>query len=130
MDFFDKVKNVASDLAEKGGRKSKELYGVAKLKIKITEKQGNVKNLYKEIGYNAYKAYKEEKNVMEAISEKLSRVDELESEIAALRDEIEEIKKAEAFAGEKSEAVEEAIIVDAQQIYDEADKEPLDSIED
>ena len=124
MEFFEKVKNVASDLAEKGGKKSKELYGVAKIKLKITEKQGNVKNLYKEIGYNAYKAYKAQEDVLGAISDKLSQIDELEAEIAALRNDIEGIKNAEDNVINEPE--EETIVVDAQRIYDEAEKEPLE----
>ena len=126
MEFFDKVKNVAGVLAEKGGRKSKELYGIAKVKVKIAEKQGNVKNLYKEVGYNAFRAYKAEADVMEAIIKKLEEIDALEAEIAQLRDEIEDIKEAETL---ESDIEEEAIEVEAQRVYDEADKEPLDTVE-
>lgn len=124
MEFFEKVKNVASDLAEKGGKKSKELYSVAKIKLKITEKQGNVKNLYKEIGYNAYKAYKAQEDILGAINDKLSQINELETEIATLRNDIECVKNAEDI--ETNEPEEETIVVDAQRIYDEAEKEPLE----
>lgn len=127
MEFFDKVKNVAGVLAEKGGRKSKELYGIAKIKVKIAEKQGNVKNLYKEVGYNAFRAYKAETDVMEAINQKLEEIDALEVEIAELRNEIEGIKEAENLESEDS--FDETIEVEAQRVYDEADKEPLDTVE-
>ena len=47
MEFLDKVKKVASDVAAVSSKQSKKLYSIAKLNLEIVEKQNSVKNLYK-----------------------------------------------------------------------------------
>lgn len=92
MDFLNRVKEAALDVAEKTEKKSKEIYSVAKLKLAIADKQNTVKKLYKEIGYTAYIAYKEKADIAQAAAAKLERVDALEDEIAGLRKKIDEAR--------------------------------------
>ena len=92
MDFLNRVKEAALDVAEKTEKKSKEIYSVAKLRLAIADKQNTVKKLYKEIGYTAYIAYKEKADIAQAAAAKLERVDALEDEIAGLRKKIDEAR--------------------------------------
>ena len=92
MDFLNRVKEAALDVAEKTEKKSKEIYSVAKLRLAIADKQNTVKKLYKEIGYTAYIAYKEKADIAQAAAAKLERDDALEDEIAGLRKKIDEAR--------------------------------------
>lgn len=133
MEFLDKVKKVAVDVAAVSSKKSKKLYSIAKLNLEIAEKQNSVKSLYKEIGYDAYKAYKAEGNIVEEIKPKMEKVDALEDEIASLRKAIDDIKSVEEVGIEEVYAddaqAEEADVYDGQSEYDEAETEPIDSVE-
>ena len=133
MEFLDKVKKVAADVAVASSKQSKKLYSIAKLNLEIVEKQNNVKALYKEIGFEAYKAYKREVKIEDAVKEMLSKIDSLEEEIAFLRKTIDDIKNTEEvgvedFPAADSEAVE-ADVYDGQSEYVEAETEPIDPVE-
>ena len=130
MDFLEKVKKIASDVAATSSKQSKKLYSTAKLNLEIGDKQKKVKNLYKEIGFEAYKSFKSDGKIVEAIQSRLSRIDSLEEEIAALRKKIDTLKNTEEVGVEDipvadSEAVE-ADVYDGQSEYDEAETEPID----
>lgn len=133
MEFFDKVKKVAVDVAAVSSKKSKKLYSITKIKLEIAEKQNTVKNLYKEIGFEAYKAYKEDGDIVEAIKSKIARIDSLEEEMAYLRKSVDDIKNTEDLGVEdiptEDESAEDAVVVDEQSEYDEAETEPIDPIE-
>lgn len=133
MEFLDKVKKVASDVASVSSKQSKKLYSIAKLNLEIVEKQNSVKNIYKEVGFEAYKAYKQGENIAEAIQENLKKIDLLEDEIAVLRKNIDDIKSTEEVGVEDipaadSEAVE-ADVYDGQSQYVESETEPIDPAE-
>ena len=95
MDFLEKVKKVASDVASTTSKKSKELYSISKLKLEIVEKQNKVKAIYKEVGFEAYKAFKEDGKVMEAIEELLNQIDSYEEQVAVLRKKIDDLRNSE-----------------------------------
>lgn len=130
MEFLDKVKEIASEVAATSSKQSKKLYSIAKLNLEISDKQKKVKNLYKEIGFEAYKAFKRDGQVMEAIKEMLENIDSYEEEIAVLRKKIDDIKNTEEVGvedvpAEDSEALD-ADVYDGQSEYDEAETEPID----
>lgn len=133
MEFLDKVKKVAADVAVASGKQGKKLYGVAKIKLEIAEKQNNVKALYKEIGFDAYKAYKANTDVVEYIKEKLMAIDAIEEEIAVLRKKADDIKNTDEVGVDDisyaDEDAQDAEVFDAQQEYDEAETEPIEPIE-
>ena len=133
MEFLDKVKKVAVDVAAVSSKQSKKLYSIAKLNLEIAEKQNSVKNLYKEIGYDAYKAYKADGNIVEEIKPKMEKVDALEEEIAALRKAIDDVKSVEEIGVEEvytdDAQAQEADVYDGQSEYVEAETEPIDSAE-
>ncbi|MBE7033505.1 MAG: hypothetical protein E7406_04680 [Ruminococcaceae bacterium] len=130
MDFLDKVKKIASDVASTSSKQSKKLYATAKLNLEISNKQKKVKELYKEIGFEAYKSFKEDGKVLEAIQSRLEKIDAYEEEIAELRKKIDSLKNTEEVGVEDipapdSQAVE-ADVYDGQSEYDEAETEPID----
>ena len=133
MEFFDKVKKVASDVAAVSSKQSKKLYSITKIKLEIAEKQNAVKSLYKEIGFDAYKAYKAQSDITEFIKNKLQQIDLIEEEIAYLRKNIDDIKNIEEIGVEDIPAddieAEDAVFVEEQTEYDEAETEPIDPIE-
>ena len=133
MEFFDKVKKVASDVAAVSSKQSKKLYSITKIKLEIAEKQNAVKSLYKEIGFDAYKAYKAQSDITEFIKNKLQQIDLIEEEIAYLRKNIDDIKNIEEIGVEDIPAddieAEDAVFVEEQAEYDEAETEPIDPIE-
>ena len=131
MDFLEKVKKVASDVASTTSKKSKELYSISKFKLEIVEKQNKVKAIYKEVGFEAYKAFKEDGKVMEAIEELLNQIDSYEEQVAVLRKKIDDLRNSEEVGVEDipvddSQAVE-ADVYDGQSEYDEAETEPIDA---
>ena len=133
VEFLDKVKKVASDVAAVSSKQSKKLYSIAKLNLEVVEKQNTVKNLYKEAGFEAYKAYKEAGDIKEAILPILEKIDSIEDKIAAVRKTIDDIKSTEEVGVEDeipadSEAVE-ADIYDGQSQYVESETEPIDPVE-
>ena len=130
MEFLEKVKKIASEVAATSSKQSKKLYTIAKLNLEINDKQRKVKALYKEIGFEAYKAFKRDGEVMAAIESMLEQVDSYEESIAMLRKRIDDVKNVdevgvEDIPVEDSEAVE-ADVYDGQSEYDEAETEPID----
>ena len=94
------------------------------------DKQNKVKALYKEVGFEAYKAFKGDGKVVEAITDLLGKIDAYEEEIASVRKKIDDVKNIEEVGVEDiveadSEAVE-ADVYDGQSEYVEAETEPID----
>ena len=137
MEFFDKVKKTAISVAKVSTRESKKLYSVARLNLEITENQNKIKALYKEIGMDAYKAYKDKKNIARRIRAKLEKIEAIEAVIEKLRQKIETVKATDELGVDDyyddSAEVQDAEIVeddDAEEIEDEEiETEPIDPIE-
>ena len=130
MEFLEKVKKVASDVASVSSKQSKKLYSIAKLNLEVVEKQNSVKNLYKEVGYEAYKAFQGGEDVKEAILPLLEKIDSIEEKIAVVRKSIDDIKNTEEMGVEDvvyadDEAVE-ADVYDGQSEYVESETEPIE----
>lgn len=117
MEFFETVKQVASDVATVSAKQSKKLYSIAKLKLEVVEKQNVVKNLHKQIGIDAYEAYSNDADIVEAIYGKLQQISEAEAEI-------EEIKHKIAMVKAENEDLEYVSVDDYE--YEESDAENLD----
>lgn len=130
MEFLDKVKKVAADVASVSSKQSKKIYSIAKLNLEIVEKQNSVKNLYKEVGFDAYSAFKDNADIVEAIKEKLQKIDAIEESIAVLRKSIDDVKNVEELGVEEvyvaDEDAQEADVYDGQSQYVEEETEPVD----
>lgn len=133
MEFFDKVKKVAIDVAAVSSKQSKKLYSITKIKLEIAEKQNDVKTLYKEIGFDAYRTYKTGGNIVENISAKLEKIDAIEEEIAILRKSVDEIKNTDELGVEdiptEDDVVQDADVIDADSDFNEDEVDPIDPIE-
>ena len=131
MEFLDKVKKVAADVASVSSKQSKKIYSIAKLNLEIVEKQNAVKTLYKEIGYDAYTAFKDQSDVLGAIKEKLEKIDSIEEQIAILRKNIDDVKTVEEVGVEEvyvsDDEAEDADVYDGQSQYVESETEPIDA---
>jgi len=130
MDFLEKVKKIASEVATTSGKQGKKLYSTAKLNLEISDKQKKVKALYKEVGFEAYKAFKSDGKIVEAIQTKLQKIDSIEDEIAELRKKIDTLKNTEEVGVEDVPAADseaqEADVYDGQSEYVESETEPID----
>ena len=133
MEIFDKVKGVVSDLAGTTEKKSKELYNITKLKLAIADKQNQIKKIYGEIGFEAYKADKDEADIKEAILAKIERIDSIEDYVASLRKKIDDIKSIKPVGvddiSEPDEMAQEADFEEAPNEAEEAETEPIEPIE-
>ena len=133
MEFFDKVKKAAADVASVSSKQSKKIYAIAKLKLEIAEKQKEVKEIYKKIGFDAYQAYKANADIVERVAVMLEAIDKLEDEMAYLRKSIEDIKNTDEVGiddvFEADENAQDAVVVEEQSDFDEAETEPIDPIE-
>ncbi len=111
MEFVDKVKKTVASVAKVSSRESKKLYSITRLKLEITDKKNKEKNLFKEIGFTAYKAHIKGKNITKRIKPILEEIDALEDSIAILRNRIELIRTSddleyEDFVDEFEEDIE------------------------
>lgn len=127
MDFLNKIKSFASNAADTAGQKGREIYASTKIKLEIADKQNSVKTLYKEIGYEAYKAYREQADVIERITPKFTEIDELEDAIANLRKNLQDTTVEEM--GVEYMEVDDEDAQDAEISEDEDDSEPIEPIE-
>lgn len=119
MEFFETVKQVASDVATVSAKQSKKLYNIAKLKLEVVEKQNVVKNLHKQIGMDAYAAYSKDADIVEAIEDKLKQISLEEAEIEELKNKIAMVKAEQEESGydvsfNESDEYEEAEYEDAE----------------
>ena len=79
-------KEIASEAVVKTVNAAGRAAAVTKVKFKITSKEMDIKNEYKEIGKIIYTAYKEDKEVdNEKIAEKCVSIDKYNEEIETLR---------------------------------------------
>lgn len=79
-------KEIASEAVVKTVNAAGRAAAVTKVKFKITSKEMDIKNEYKEIGKIIYTAYKEDKEVdNEKIAEKCVTIDKYNEEIETLR---------------------------------------------
>ncbi len=93
MAFLDDFKFMATDAAQLASKKVNEVYGIAKIKMEIGEKQSNLRNLYKELGEIVYKNIKEQTEDADAVEDKIMEIDYVVEDIANLKKQYREVKK-------------------------------------
>lgn len=105
MAFLDKLGDTLVSVGKDVTQKTKDVSGIAKLKLEIKSKEGSLKELYAEIGKSYYEAHKDEdvpeKNYFDCIAE-------IRDEIAKMELEILEIKKAKRCPNCGAEAKDDA----------------------
>lgn len=134
MGFFN-------DLGKKTTETTNKIARETKLKLKINENKGLIKDLYEKIGKKAYEKHVREENerIKDAINEECLKIDELTKEIEEARKEIltlnnkklckkcfAEIEKNAQFCskcGEK-QTEEETVLEKAEEKLEKADISP------
>ncbi len=99
MAFLDDLKDKASDAAVVAGRAVSDVYEATKIKMAIAEKKGTVKAIFKEVGEMVYNSYKDGEIDKDEIEDKISEIDSIMEEIAALKDKQMKIKKLRSCVG-------------------------------
>lgn len=128
MSFVNELLGTASELFGKATQKSTYYAQIAKLNVKITAENSNLKELYTQLG----KAYFEgieagETESAEFAKELCEKIVDIKSKIEAYQDEIEQLKEAEAAAdaaaaeakAEKKAAAEAAKAAAAEEAAEE-----------
>jgi hypothetical protein len=137
MGFFDNLKEKATDLAQSGVAKSKQLAEIAKLKADNLSQEDAIKKAYVEIGklYYAEKGQAPE-GAYAAACEKITaaraaeeanneRIAELKEAAGELADEIDEAaEEVQESAEPAAEAAVEAVEQAAEAVVEAAEKAP------
>ena len=89
MDFMDDLKDRATDVATATSKKVAEIYANTKLKLTISERKAQLRNLYRELGEIVYRAsIGDGDDVKDDIEDKIS-------EITLAREILDEMQKSE-----------------------------------
>lgn len=90
MKFFDKIGNIANKTYKSASQKTGELAKEAKIKMKVSETKGKIKDLYEEIGKIIYQKHinGEEVKIQEDLNAYCSQIDELSKDIEKYQEEI------------------------------------------
>ena len=89
MKFFENAKIAAEKTFNKVAKKTGEIVEDSKTKYTIFDLNNEIEKVYAEIGKEIYAAYKEDRNAAEFIEEKCKAIDDLQSEIDALRNKLD-----------------------------------------
>ena len=92
MDFFENVKNVVESTAEVVAKKSGELFETSKIRYSVYDLNAEIKKLFNTLGELVYTNYKSGEDAEERISELCGQIDAKYKEIAALKEQLSEIK--------------------------------------
>jgi len=58
MEFFDKLKKTVVDVSKKAADKSTDLVESTKLKFALSEREGELEKLYRDLGEAVYNSFK------------------------------------------------------------------------
>ena len=94
MDFFNKLGNIASETYKKTSKKTGDLAKEAKIRMKMNEDKGKIKDLYTEIGKIIYQKHIDGQKISndEEITNFCNKIDEISCGIEKALDELHVIK--------------------------------------
>ena len=94
MDFFNKLGDIANKTYKSASQKTGELAKEAKLKMKMNDNKGKIKDLYEEIGKIIYQKHihGEEVKIKEDLDTYCSQIDEISKEQEKIQEEILTLK--------------------------------------
>ncbi len=96
---MNEARDAVLDLADKAGKKISELYGDARVRLKIAEVQKDINSLYKDIGKAAYTANRSGEDVSAVINEKCDEIQRLYAEMEELSRSLEKEQEQEGSDG-------------------------------
>ena len=107
MSFLDTLKSTAKNL----GDKAADTAEIAKLKMKISSAESDIKGIYTEMGKKLFEDHPE--YLEKFFTEEKGKIEELTANIAALKERIEVVKttvgKVEDVAEDAAEDIEEKV---------------------
>lgn len=92
MAFFDNMKKMVTETSQNAVQKTKDLTAVTRLNAQIGEAENKINNLYYKLGFEIYRAYREEP--LEAGAEQIAQITELHKVIADCKAQIATINQA------------------------------------
>lgn len=94
MDFLNKLGNMASETYKKTSKKTGELAKEAKIRMKMNEDKGKIKDLYQEIGKIVYQKYvkNEQLSIQEDLNSYCTQIDELSDNVEKALDQLLTLK--------------------------------------
>ena len=94
MEFFNKIGDIASKTYKNASQKTGEIAKEAKIRMKMNENKGKIKDLYEEIGKIVYQKYINgaEVKIEEDLNTYCSQIDELSKEIEKSQEEVLTLK--------------------------------------
>ena len=122
---MNEARDAVMDLADKAGKKATELYGDAKVRLKISDIQKDINKLYREVGKSAYTANRSGEDVSAVINEKCDEIQRLYGEMEELSKSLSKEKEnEEAEAAEADEPIETEAVESDEPAGPEAPAEP------
>ena len=94
MEFFNKLGKIANKTYKSASQKTGEIAKEAKIKMKMNENKGKIKDLYEEIGKIVYQKHihGEEVKIQEDINSYCAQIDELSKEVEKGQEEVLALK--------------------------------------
>ncbi len=89
MKFVENLKKAAENTFNVVAKKTGEIVSDSKVKYSIFDLKNEIEKHCKELGYEVYAGYKEDRNVSEYIEEKCRAIDSLNEKINELKNELE-----------------------------------------
>ena len=110
-DFFEKVSDVATDVADSIAKTTSEIYNKGKLQLEVARTKTDIRNCYRELGRVCYALERghisgDEKKteLMEQLDELMEKLNTIEAQRAAEKQAKEEEKAAQKEAREAAKA--------------------------
>jgi rubrerythrin len=104
----DAAKTVG-DAAKSAAKKSEEMLEVSKLNREISSEENKIEKINNELGKIVYNKYKASGNIDDELSGGCKQIDELENNIASIKEKIEEIKHKEELEKLSNQAEEKGL---------------------
>ena len=95
---FEELLNKAKYGAEKVGQKASDLYEVTRLKMAISDVEKEIKENYEGLGRLLYDGRKSGEDIEEMIASCIANIDDLQQEVAILRDQVCDFKNVRKCA--------------------------------
>ena len=92
---MNEARDMVMDLTDKAGKKAGEIYGDAKIRLKIADIQRDVNGLYREVGKAAYTANRAGEDVSAVINEKCDEIQRLCAEMEELSKNLTAMKEVD-----------------------------------
>ncbi len=121
---MNEARDAVMDLADKAGKKATELYGDAKVRLKISDIQKDINKLYREVGKSAYTANRSGEDVSAVINEKCDEIQRLFGEMEELSKSLSKEKENEEAEAAADEPIETEAVESDEPAEPEAPAEP------